>query len=51
MRISAPVVTLLSTRVHYNVPMADVHPRDYSASVRPEPRDTLLRDSPVRLGS
>ncbi len=44
MSISAPVTTSVSTRAHYDVPKPDVRPRDHSASVRPEPRDTLLRD-------
>ncbi len=44
MPISAPVVTSVSTRVHYDVPKADVRPRDHAASVCPKPRDTLLRD-------
>ncbi len=44
MPIRALVVTLVLTRAHYNVPKADVCPRDHSASVHPEPRDTLLRD-------
>ncbi len=44
MPISAPVVTSVSTRAHYNVPKADMCPRDHSASVCPEPRDTLPRN-------
>ncbi len=44
MPISALVVTSLSTRAHHDVPKADVRPRDHSASVQPEPRDTLLTD-------
>ncbi len=44
MPIIAPVVTSVSTRVHYDVPKADVRPLGHSAPVRPEPRDTLLRD-------
>ncbi len=44
MPISAPIVTLVSARAHYDVAKADVHPRDHSASVRSEPRNTLLRD-------
>ncbi len=34
----------MSVKAHYDVPEADVRPRDHSASVHPEPRDTLLRD-------
>ncbi len=47
MPISAPVVTWVATRAHYDVPEADGRPRDHSASVCPEHRDTLLRDKPL----
>ncbi len=44
MLISALAVTSVSTRVHDDVPKADVRLRDHSVSVCPEPWDTLLRD-------
>ncbi len=44
MPISAPAVTSVSTRAYYDVPKDDVRPRDHSAFVRAEPRDTLQRD-------
>ncbi len=44
MPISVPAVPSVPARGNYDAPKTDVHLHDYSASVRPEPRDTVLRD-------